>query len=141
MGRLLAFDFGMKRTGVAETDDMQIIASPLETVDTRQVMEFVKKYTNKYQVSGFVVGDPNGTSGITLEISKRATAFSQALQKEFPAIPVFRLDERFTSKMAQQELIAGGMKKKDRQVKGNLDKVSAAIILRDFLASRSGNLT
>ena len=137
MGRVLAFDYGMKRTGLAVTDDLMIIASPLETVETAQLISRLKTLTAKGDIVCLVLGEARhldgNASSITLEQEKIATL----LRKEFPNIPVERVDEMYTSKLAAQALVHGGMKKKDRQKKENLDKVSAALILQSWLAQRS----
>lgn len=136
MPRILAIDYGLKRTGLAVTDPLQIIASPLDTVATHQLMEFLKSYMVQEEVEGFVVGQPKQTDNTPSEIAPHVEGFVKRLKAQFPETPVYRVDERFTSIMAQQTLIAGGMKKKGRQDKSNIDKVSAAIILQSFMESR-----
>ena len=138
MGRIMAVDYGMKRTGLAVTDPLRIIASPFETVPTDELLNFIKSYCQREQVDEFVIGLPK-----TLKNEDSATApavrkFAAQLTASFPEKKVHFIDERFTTVLAQRALIAGGMKKKDRQVKGNVDKVSAAIILQDFLRSIGG---
>lgn len=136
MGRILAIDYGTKRTGIAVTDTLRIIATPLDTVPTNTLKDFLKSYLQKEPVDEFVVGMPktllNEDSAIAPEVRK----FVEELKVLFPDKPIHLADERFTSSMAQRALIDGGMKKKDRQVKGNVDKVSATIILQSFMASR-----
>ncbi len=136
MPRILAIDYGLKRTGLAVTDSLQIIASPLETVATHELMDFLKNYLTREEVEAFVVGLPKQTDNTASEIAPHVNGFVKRLQAQFPELPVHRVDERFTSIMAQQTLIMGGMKKKDRQNKANIDKVSAAIILQSFMESR-----
>lgn len=133
MGRILAIDYGLKRTGIAVTDPLRIIASPLETVATSDLLNFLKSYTSKETVDEFVVGMPKKLSNEDSEIAPFVRTFVEQLKITFPEKPVNLADERFTSRMAQRALIEGGMKKKDRQVKGNVDKVSAAIILQGFM--------
>ena len=135
MGRILAIDYGLKRTGIAVTDPLRIIASPLETVSTADLLSFLKLYTTKETVDEFVVGMPKTLLNKDSEIAPFVRQFVEELKKQFPEKPVHLADERFTSSMAQRALIEGGMKKKDRQVKENVDKVSAAIILQGFMAA------
>jgi len=135
MGRILAIDYGLKRTGIAVTDPMRIIASPLETVLTSELLNFLKTYTTKETVDEFVVGMPKKLSNEDSEIAPFVRAFVEQLKTIFPEKPIHLADERFTSSMAQRALIEGGMKKKNRQEKGNVDKVSAAIILQGFMDS------
>lgn len=133
MGRILAIDFGLKRTGLAVSDPMQIIANGLETVPTKELMEYLKKYTSKEEVECFVVGMPVRMNNEPSQIEQNIGEFIKVLQKEFPTIRVEREDERMTSKMAVQTMLAGGMKKKDRRNKGNVDKISATIILQSYM--------
>jgi putative Holliday junction resolvase len=133
MGRVLAIDYGLRRTGIAVTDPLRIIASPLETVPTEQLLNFLKIYLQKEKVDEFVIGMPKTLKNEDSAIAPDVRKFVAILKSSFPEQPVHEVDERFTSSMAQRALIDGGMKKKDRQVKGNVDKVSAAIILQSFL--------
>lgn len=133
MGRVLAIDYGLKRTGIAVTDPLRIIATPLETVLTQDLLKFLKAYTLKEPVDEFVIGMPKTLANEDSAIAPAVRKFISVLTREFPEKPVTEVDERFTSRMAQQAMIAGGMKKKDRQVKGNADKISATIILQGFL--------
>jgi len=137
MPRILAIDYGLKRTGLAATDPLQIIASPLETVLTLQLMGFLTDYVRREDVEAFVVGQPKQTDNTPSQIAPHVEGFVKRLQIQFPNTPVYRVDERFTSIMAQQTLVAGGMKKKDRQIKANVDKVSAAIILQSYMERRA----
>lgn len=136
MPRLLAIDYGAKRSGIAVTDPLKIIATALDTVPTHQLTDFLKKYTSAEQVEAFVVGMPKRLDNTDSENAARVTSFVKTLQKAFPEIPVYLHDERFTSSMALQSMIASGSKKSDRRDKGNIDKVSATIILQSFMESR-----
>lgn len=133
MGRVLAIDYGMKRTGMAVTDVLRIIATPLETVLTTELLNFLKTYCQKEVVDEFVVGMPKTLKNEDSENAPRVRLFVEELKKIFPDKPVHLADERFTSSIAMRAMIDGGMKKKDRQVKGNVDKISATIILQGFL--------
>lgn len=133
MPRILAIDYGAKRTGLAVTDPSKIIASALETVPTDELLEYLKKYTQTEAVEAFVVGMPKNLDGTTTDGTAYVERFVVELKNSFPETPIHLHDERFTSKMAMQTMIAGGMKKKDRRVKGNIDKISAVIILQSFM--------
>lgn len=139
MPRLLAIDYGAKRSGIAVTDPLKIIATALDTVPTHTLAEFLRKYVLAEEVEAFVVGMPKKLDNSDSENAARVSAFVKTLQKSFPQIPVHLHDERFTSSMALQSMIAAGSKKSDRRDKGNIDKVSATIILQSFMESR-GNL-
>ena len=132
----MAFDYGLKRTGIAVTDPLQIIATGLPTVETLKLEVFMKDYLAREQVEAFVVGDPKNLDGSATHASEPVSKFVGQLRKWFPDIPIHYVDERFTSKMALQTLVAGGVKKKDRQNKSNIDQVSATIILQSYLESR-----
>lgn len=136
MGRILAIDYGKKRTGLAVTDSMRIIATALETVETSALLSFLKTYTQKETVDEFVIGMPKTLRNEDSENAPFVRKFIIELKNTFPEKPVHEVDERFTTSMAQQAMITGGMKKKDRQVKGNTDKISAVIILQSFMQSR-----
>lgn len=133
MGRVLAIDYGKKRTGIAVTDSLRIIATPLETVLTQALLPFLKAYTQREAVDEFVIGMPKTLKNEDSEIAPLVRKFVNVLKTTFPEKPVHEADERFTSSMAQRAMIEGGMKKKDRQVKGNVDKISATLILQSFL--------
>ncbi len=133
MGRLLAIDYGLKRTGIAVTDPLRIIATPLETVPTSELIHFLSTYVQKENVDEFIVGMPTTLLNEDSQIAPMVKKFVENLKAKFPEKPVHLADERFTSSMAMQAMIDGGMKKKDRQVKGNVDKISATIILQSFL--------
>lgn len=134
MGRVMAIDFGMKRTGLAVTDSLRIIATPLETVLTAELLPFLKNYLQREQVDEFVVGMPKTLKNEDSEIAPFVRKFVTDLESVFPEKKVHLVDERFTSRMAMRAMIEGGMKKKDRREKGNVDKISATIILQSFLA-------
>lgn len=136
MPRLLSIDYGAKRTGIAVTDPLQIIATALETVRTHDLLDYLKKYTAQEVVEAFVIGMPKKLDNTDSENAARVQAFIKLLKKTLPAIPVHIHDERFTSSMALQSMIAGGSKKSDRRDKGNIDKISATIILQSFMESR-----
>ena len=133
MGRILAVDYGLKRTGLAVTDPLRIIATALDTVLTVDLLKYLIAYLQKETVDEFVVGMPKTLMNEDSQIAPQVRIFVEALKKSFPDKPIHLADERFTSKMAMRTMIDGGMKKKDRQVKGNVDKISATIILQSFL--------
>ena len=137
MGRIVAIDYGTRRTGLAVTDPGQMIASPMETVPTHELMSYLQAYFEKEKVDLLVVGHPRQMDHSESEAMKQIRFFVGAFKKRFTEVPVEWMDERFTSKMAMDALIAGGMKKSDRRVKGNIDKVSAALILQSFLEKRN----
>lgn len=135
MGRILAIDYGTKRVGLATTDPLKIIASALDTVHTQDVLVFLKTYCQTETVEAFVVGMPVNLDGTATNNTPHVVGFVRQLQKDFPNTPVHLHDERFTSKMALQAMIMGGSTKKDRRQKGNIDKISAAIILQSYMDS------
>jgi putative Holliday junction resolvase len=136
MGRILAIDYGKKRTGLAVTDPLRIIATALETVPTDELLNFLKAYLQKETVDEFVIGMPKTLKNEDSETAPLVRKFIEVLKTNFPGKPIREVDERFTSSMAKQTMIDGGMKKKDRQEKGNVDKISATIILQSFLESQ-----
>lgn len=136
MARILALDFGTKRTGIAITDELQIIASGLTTVETKNVIEFLKNYTAKENVELFVVGEPKQMNNTVSESEKYIKNFIKKLESHFPKIPITRVDERFTSKMAFQTMIDSGLSKKQRRNKALVDEISATIILQSYLSSK-----
>ncbi|MBT2163456.1 Holliday junction resolvase RuvX [Zobellia barbeyronii] len=133
MGRLLALDYGKKRTGIAITDELQLIASGLTTVRTFELIDFLKDYTEKENVQKFIVGEPRQMDNTPSESEALIAPFLNRLKKVFPHIPVERHDERFTSKMAFQTMIDSGLKKKKRRDKALVDEISATIILQAYL--------
>jgi putative Holliday junction resolvase len=137
MSKVLAIDYGQKRTGIAITDSLRMIASPLETVETGKIFEYLEKIILKEKIVDVVVGEARHLDGNASEITLLQEKFCKEINKKFPAVVIHRIDEMYTSKLASQALVMGGMKKKDRQNKGNLDKVSAAIILQQFLDQSS----
>jgi putative pre-16S rRNA nuclease len=139
LGRIIAIDYGTKRTGIAVTDPGQIIASPMTTVATHQLMIFLEDYFRKEEVEVLVVGHPTRMDGSDSESMKPLRFFVQAFKKRFPSMGVEWMDERFTSKMAVDAMLAGGMKKSERRVKGNIDKISASLILQSWM-ERQNNI-
>jgi putative Holliday junction resolvase len=133
LSRILALDYGGKRTGVASTDPLQIIASPLITVQTEDLMDYLTKYIAKEDVSELVVGQPTRHDGSFSGIEKYILEFIEKFKKNFPAIVVHRINEMYSSKDAMQALIASGVKKKDRRDKKLLDSTAATLLLQEFL--------
>jgi len=136
LGRILGIDYGTKRVGVAVTDPMQMIASGLTTVGSHEILEFISTYMQKEKVDAIVLGLPKKMNNEDSESLQYIKQFEVALKRKFPDMPVIWIDERFTSQLALDAMIRGGMKKKDRQVKGNMDKLSAAIILQSYLEQK-----
>jgi len=134
MGRILAIDFGIKRTGLAITDTSNVIASPLETVETQNLMNRLVELVSKERISTIVLGEPKNLDSSDTHITQNVRLLKEALEKKFESIEIVSVDERFTSKMAFQSMVDGGLKKKQRQEKGTIDKVSAAIILQSYLS-------
>lgn len=133
MARVLALDFGKVRTGIAVTDELQLIASGLTTVDTKDLLKFLEDYTKKESVERFVVGLPKQMDNTASESEALIQDFLKQLSAKFPAMPVERQDERFTSKMAFQSMLDSGMKKKKRRDKALVDEISATLILQAYL--------
>ncbi len=133
MAQLIAIDYGSKRTGLAATDDLQIIASGLETVETSKLIPYLKDYMIFNKVEAFIIGEPKRLHGEPSEIETQIKPFIEVLKKEFPSLGIHRIDERFTSKMAFDTMIASGISKKKRRDKGLVDKISATLILQDYL--------
>ncbi|MCR5313153.1 MAG: Holliday junction resolvase RuvX [Bacteroidaceae bacterium] len=136
MGRILSIDYGQKRTGIAVTDSLQMIANGLTTVDTKDLEAFIIDYVKKEDVETIVVGLPKQTNGEDSENMKRITPFVNRLKKLFPDKKIDMYDERFTSVLAHQTMLNSGIGKKARQNKGLVDKISATIILEDYLESK-----
>ena len=136
MARLLSIDYGKKRTGIAVSDPLQIIANGLTTVETPRLFEFLEEYLKKEEVSCIVVGLPRQMNNEPSENMKRIEPFVNRLRKLYPHIEVEYFDERFSSRMAMQTMIDGGVKKKDRQNKALVDEISATIILQGYMASK-----
>ncbi len=139
MGRILAIDYGQKRVGLAVTDEQRIIASPLTTVHSKDVIAFLRDYISRENVDLFVVGEPKQMNNQASESVKFIDPFIRLLMKQFPGIPVERIDERFTSLMAKRAILDSGARKKDRQNKALVDTVSAAIILQSYLDTLAFN--
>jgi putative Holliday junction resolvase len=137
MGKLLGIDLGSRRTGIAITDDLQIIASPLETVDSRNILDYLDELFATEKIDLVVMGEPRHRDGQPMEMTDRVHQFKQVLEKRYPGIPVELEDERFTSKMARASLLASGIKKKQRRDKSLLDKISASLILQSYLERRN----
>ncbi len=133
MGRILAIDFGLKRTGIAVTDPLKIIASGLTTVATPEALAFLQKYCAEETVECFIVGLPMHMDGNPAQIAPQADDFAGQLRKIFPAIPVIRQDERNTSNDAKRIILASGIKKQKRRDKSLVDKVAAALILEQYM--------
>jgi len=136
MGRIMAIDYGRKRTGLAVTDPLKIISTALSTVESKVLVPYLKDYVQKEAVEIFVIGMPKTLSNEDSENAKYVKIFVELLKKEIPTIPIVFADERFTSSLAKQAMIDGGMKKKDRREKGNVDKISATLILQTYMESK-----
>ena len=136
MGQILAVDFGKKRCGLAATDDLRIIASGLDTVETSVLMEYLKKYCEKNTVDEVVIGIPTDLKGNMSEVEQDIQKFIEEFKSEFPEVSVMRFDERFTSKIASYFISQSGKNKKQRQEKGLIDKVSATLILQQYLEQK-----
>ena len=136
MARILSIDYGRKRTGLAVTDPLQLIAGGLATVATHQLFDWLKDYTSREQVERVVIGEPRQPNGQPSENLPRVQEFVNRWRKAMPQIPIELYDERFTSVLAHQAMLAGGLKKKARQDKALVDEISATIILEDYLRFR-----
>ncbi|MEC3881512.1 Holliday junction resolvase RuvX [Parapedobacter sp. 10938] len=134
--RIMAFDYGTKRVGMAVTDPLQLIATALDTVHAKDVLEYVKTYLNHEAVSVFVVGEPRQLNGSESESAQHVRGFVRSLRRTFPGIPVETVDERFTSKLASATISQSGMAKKKRQDKSLVDRVAAVLILQSYLEQR-----
>jgi len=136
MARILAIDFGKKRTGIAVTDELQIIASGLTTINTEELISFLTTYISKNKVALFLVGKPKQMNNTDSESEALIVPFLKKLENKIPQIPLLRVDERFTSKMAFQTMIDSGMNKKQRRNKALVDEISATIILQSYLYNK-----
>ena len=136
MARILSIDFGKKRTGLAVTDPLQIIAGGLATVATSELFDYLKAYIAREQVEMIVIGEPRQPNGEPSENLARVQQFVNRWRKAVPEVPIQYYDERFTSVLAHQAMLDGGLKKKARQNKGLVDEISATIILEDFMRSK-----
>ena len=138
MPRILAIDYGLKRTGLAVTDPLKIIATGLTTVESKQLISFLKNYFSKEEVELIVIGEPKNLDDSDTHATPLVHRFIKELQKNFPSIPVETVDERFTSKMASRAMVEMGLKKKQRQNKALIDEIAATIMLQDYLKNNVG---
>lgn len=136
MSRIVAFDYGTKRIGIAVTDPLQIIATGLTTIHPKDIVEYLKKYVNTESVSTFVIGYPTQMDGTPSDTAQHVKGFAKTLKKNFPDIPQFWVDERFTSKIALQAVMQSGLKKTDRQNKERVDAIAATIILQHYMQQK-----
>ena len=136
MGRVLAIDYGTKRVGLAVSDEEQIIASGLKTVHSTEVIDFLKKYVEQFEIDCFVLGEPKTLSNQATDATESVQNFSVHLRRLFPSVKLERVDERFTSVLAVKTMIDSGMSKKKRQNKSLVDEISATIILQDYLEQK-----
>lgn len=136
MPRILAIDYGIKRTGIAVTDELQIIASGLTTVPSETALLFLKEYFSKEDVVKVLIGEPKQMNGEPSQSAAMIAAFVVRFKQTFPEMAIIRVDERFTSKMAFQSMIDSGLKKKQRQDKALIDEISATIMLQDYLTRK-----
>lgn len=135
MARILSIDYGAKRTGIAVTDPLKIIATGLTTVDTRQMIPFLKDYFAKEVVELIVIGEPKNWDDSDTHATALVEKFIRELQKQFPQMPIQKVDERYTSKMAKDAMLEMGLKKKARRNKALVDEIAASIILQEYLRS------
>ena len=135
MARILCIDYGGKRTGLAVTDPLKIIATALTTIESKELIPFLKKYFQQEPVELILIGEPLNLDDTATHATPLVKAAIIRLKKEFPAIPIQTVDERFTSKMAYRAMVEMGMKKKDRRIKGNIDQIAATIMLQEYLQS------
>jgi putative Holliday junction resolvase len=133
MAQAMALDFGIKRTGIAVSDDLKIIASGLRTVDTSELMNFLKIYFSKQEVDVLVIGQPKHVDGQLMALERNILWLIEDIQKEFPRLKITRIDERYSSKIASQAISQSRLSKKRKQSKGLIDEVSATLILQDYL--------
>ncbi|MBS1643020.1 MAG: Holliday junction resolvase RuvX [Bacteroidetes bacterium] len=137
MSRIICIDYGGKRTGLAVTDPMQIIATALTTIETKELIPFLKKYFAAEAVELILIGEPLNLDDTPTHATALVQQAIKQLQKDFPNIPLKKIDERFTSKMASKAMVEMGMKKKQRQQKGNIDQIAATIMLQEYLQNNS----
>ena len=133
MPRILCIDYGKKRTGIAVTDPLKIIASALTTIETKDIFPFLKDYFQKEEVELVLIGEPKNWDESDTHATPLVRQFIQKFKKNFPLMKIETVDERYTSKLASQAMVEMGMKKKDRQKKGNIDQIAAAIMLQEYL--------
>ncbi|WBA40943.1 Holliday junction resolvase RuvX [Hymenobacter canadensis] len=136
MGRILAIDYGHKRVGLAVTDPLQLIATPLDTIHSKDLLAYVKAYHQREPLAALVVGMPRTLLNEATDSTSAVVGLLRTLRRELPEVPVHEIDERYTSRMAQAAMLAGGLGKKDRRDKATVDKVAATLILQSFLESR-----
>lgn len=136
MGKVLGIDYGAKRTGIAITDEMQIIASGLTTISSDKLDQFIVDLVARENIECFVIGDPKNLDGSITDSTGHVRRFIKRLKEKYPAIPTYQIDERFTSKIAKKTILASGVNKKGRRNKALVDKVSATIILQNYLYYR-----
>lgn len=141
MGRIMAIDYGSKRTGIAVTDPDRIIATGLTTVQTSEIVSYIKKYLNSNTVDIIVVGEPKSLNNNDTHSTKAASVFASGLMKHFPEIKIDRLDERFTSALAFNSMIVSGMKRSKRADKSLVDEISATILLQDYMEKMKNSKT
>jgi putative Holliday junction resolvase len=137
VARIIGIDYGTKRTGIAVSDPLQIIASGLDTVPTKDIFDFLEDYLSKEEVECIVVGEPMHEDGSPAQIAHLVVGFVRKLKKKYPDVEISTIDERYTSQEAKKIILQSGAKKKKRQEKGLVDKVSAVLILQEFMESRS----
>ena len=137
MARILCIDYGLKRTGIAVTDPLQIISTGLTTVDSKELISFLKNYFQREEVELIIIGEPKNLDDSETHATPLVNAIIAKLKKEFPHFPLKTVDERYTSKMAKQAMIEMGMKKKDRRNKKTVDEIAATIMLQEYMQSIS----
>ncbi len=136
MPRFLGVDYGKKRCGIAETDDIPLIAAAVDTIPPSELLTWLEDYFLRHEVRGIVVGQPVQYDGSPADIEEDILKFIANVQKRFPLLEVYRIDESFSSVRAKEAMIHSGARKKKRRVKGNVDKIAATLILQEFLESR-----
>jgi len=136
MARILAIDYGLKRTGIAVTDPLKIIASGLTTIESPKLISFLKDYFKKEEVELVIIGDPKNWDDSDTHATPLVKKAIEKIKKEFPTMPLKTVDERFTSKMAKDAMIEMGLKKKQRRIKALVDEIAATIMLQEYLESR-----
>jgi len=136
MARIICIDYGGKRTGLAVTDPLQIIATALTAIESKELIPYLKNYFQQEQVELILIGEPLNLDDSATHATPLVHQAIQSLKKNFPQIPIQTVDERYTSKMASQAMVQMGMKKKDRQIKGNVDQIAATIMLQEYMQNR-----
>ncbi|MGX1024050.1 Holliday junction resolvase RuvX [Flavobacterium sp. CS20] len=133
MPKVMALDFGLKRTGIAVTDDLKMMAFGLKAVETKSLMDFLKTYVSKNQVDEIVIGQPKHVDGQLMALERNILWLIEDIKKDFPKLKIIRIDERYSSKMASQAIAQSGLKNKKKRSKGLIDEISATLILQDYL--------